>query len=328
MEYGNKQRTIWLVAHSNVAVKNIAEKLDKVGFREFKVLVSKDYHNGWHEHLYERLEHCFIRSELFHGKQATINQLLLDTRVVLCTLSMLSNSELNKFANVVPIHTVIFDEASQIEVGDYLPLLHRFRHSLQKLVFIGDDKQHRMPVVIGNFISHNVYNRLLKTDHNIDSRSACRFLDVEKGQEKMSGKSWTNEPEIAVIIHLARLYHGQGKEYKIITPYDAQRNAIERQLRSAKVPVEDKCFNVDSFQGKQSDHIIVSLVRSEGVGFLTNVRRMNVMLTRCKKSMIICTNRKFVTAGTAANTLVGKLAAAMGPEGWLDSRDIVRGVLP
>jgi hypothetical protein len=52
------------------------------------------------------------------------------------------------------------------------------------------------------------------------------------------------------------------------------------------------------------------------------------MLTRCKKSMIICTNRKFVTAGAAANTLVGKLAAAMGPEEWLDSRDIVRGVLP
>jgi hypothetical protein len=60
-----------------------------------------------------------------------------------------------------------------------------------------------------------------------------------------------NEPEIAVIIHLARLYHGQGKEYKIITPYDAQRSAIERQLRLAKIPVEDKCFNVDSFQGKQ-----------------------------------------------------------------------------
>ena len=54
---------------------------------------------------------------------------------------MLSNSELYKFTNVVPIHTVIIDEASQIEVGDYLPLLHRFRHSLQKLVFIGDDKQ-------------------------------------------------------------------------------------------------------------------------------------------------------------------------------------------
>jgi hypothetical protein len=47
MEYGDKERTIWLVAHSNVAVKNIAEKLDKVGFREFKLLVSHGFHYGW-----------------------------------------------------------------------------------------------------------------------------------------------------------------------------------------------------------------------------------------------------------------------------------------
>lgn len=48
MEYGNKDRTVWLVAQSNVAVKNIAEKLDKVGFREFKLLVSKDFHYDWY----------------------------------------------------------------------------------------------------------------------------------------------------------------------------------------------------------------------------------------------------------------------------------------
>ena len=80
--------------------------------------------------------------------------------------------------------------------------------------------------------------------------------------------------------------------------------------------------------GSEEDHIIVSLVRTEGVGFLKNVRRMNVMLTRCKKSMIICTSRNFVMVGKAADTLVGKLAAAMGPEGWLGSRDILRGILP
>jgi len=48
MEYGNEKRTIWLIAQSNVAVKNIAEKLDKVGFREFKLLVSKDFHLDWY----------------------------------------------------------------------------------------------------------------------------------------------------------------------------------------------------------------------------------------------------------------------------------------
>ncbi len=39
--------TMWLVAQSNVAVKNIAEKLASVGFFGFKILVSKDFHCEW-----------------------------------------------------------------------------------------------------------------------------------------------------------------------------------------------------------------------------------------------------------------------------------------
>jgi primosomal protein N' len=38
---------IWLVAQSNVAVKNIAEKLMSVGLENWKLLVSKDFHLGW-----------------------------------------------------------------------------------------------------------------------------------------------------------------------------------------------------------------------------------------------------------------------------------------
>lgn len=41
------QTGIWLLAQSNVAVKNIAEKLIKVGFSSWKLLVSKDFHVGW-----------------------------------------------------------------------------------------------------------------------------------------------------------------------------------------------------------------------------------------------------------------------------------------
>jgi hypothetical protein len=162
---GPKDRTVWLVAKSNVAVKNIAEKLDKVGFRKFKLLVSKDFHFGWyvapsshlrhteflccrHEHLYERLEHCFIRSDKFDSEAVIIRQLLLDTRVILCTLSMLSHHRIGGFTCQVPVQTIIFDEASQIEVGDYLPLLQCFSRSLQKMVFIGDDKQRETQAVL------------------------------------------------------------------------------------------------------------------------------------------------------------------------------------
>ena len=38
---------IWLIAQSNVAVKNIAEKLMSVGFENWRLLVSKDFHHGW-----------------------------------------------------------------------------------------------------------------------------------------------------------------------------------------------------------------------------------------------------------------------------------------
>jgi len=41
------QRGIWLMAQSNVAVKNIAEKLAKLGFFSFKLLVSRGFHFEW-----------------------------------------------------------------------------------------------------------------------------------------------------------------------------------------------------------------------------------------------------------------------------------------
>ena len=42
---------------------------------------------------------------------------------------------------IVPVQTVIIDEASQIEAGDYLPILGRYKPTLRKMIFIGDDKQ-------------------------------------------------------------------------------------------------------------------------------------------------------------------------------------------
>lgn len=43
-----QQGGIWLVAQSNVAVRNIAEKLLNVGFENWKLLVSKDFKEDWY----------------------------------------------------------------------------------------------------------------------------------------------------------------------------------------------------------------------------------------------------------------------------------------
>lgn len=47
---------------------------------------------------------------------------------------------------------------------------------------------------------------------------------------------------------------------------------------------------VDSFQGQERDIIIMSCVRSNGIGFLSDRQRLCVALTRAKHSLILCGN--------------------------------------
>ena len=39
----HSSNTVWIAAHSNVAVKNVAEKLVDSGFLDFRLLVSRDF---------------------------------------------------------------------------------------------------------------------------------------------------------------------------------------------------------------------------------------------------------------------------------------------
>ena len=67
-------------------------------------------------------------------------------------------------------------------------------------------------------------------------------------------------------------------------------------------------------------------MRTNKVGFLSNQRRTNVMLSRCKKSMLVCANRTFLTGDPGAQkTLVGKMAAAWAGEGWISWQDVLSG---
>ncbi|KAI6128955.1 P-loop containing nucleoside triphosphate hydrolase protein [Pisolithus croceorrhizus] len=213
-------RTVWIAAQSNVAVKNIAEKFASIGFYDFALLVSKEFHFDWHEHLYEKLQSCLICSDMFSDDIVAASEQLRESKIILCTLGMLSNDKIAPFVHVTPVDVLIFDEGSQIEVGNYLPVLHRFMNTLTKIVFIGDpkqlppygqeeiptlqsifevkhlrkeviflDTQYRMPSAIGDLISQKVYNGKLKTRHANSISLPCRFVDVRRGQEKQSGKS-------------------------------------------------------------------------------------------------------------------------------------------
>ena len=71
------------------------------------------------------------------------------------------------------------------------------------------------------------------------------------------------------------------QEIAVISPYRAQAARLAAALEPLGIEVD----TVDAFQGREAEAVLVSCVRSnaEGqLGFLTDLRRMNVALTRAK----------------------------------------------
>ncbi len=88
----------------------------------------------------------------------------------------------------------------------------------------------------------------------------------------------------------------------IISPYRAQVQYLRRLLMKREFfkPFRRQISvnTVDGFQGQERDVILISMVRSndEGqIGFLRDLRRMNVAITRARMKVIILGNRQTLT---------------------------------
>ena len=84
----------------------------------------------------------------------------------------------------------------------------------------------------------------------------------------------------------------------IISPYRAQVQLLRKLLRRMESLKPFRSLisinTVDGFQGQERDIIVISLVRSndEGqIGFLRDLRRMNVAITRARMKLIILGDR-------------------------------------
>lgn len=72
----------------------------------------------------------------------------------------------------------------------------------------------------------------------------------------------------------------------IVTPYLAQLNKLKKQV-GKKFP-EIEMGTAEHFQGREKSVIIISTVKSNsGIGFLSNERRFNVMMSRAKSLQIV-----------------------------------------
>ena len=190
------------------------------------------------------------------------------------------------------------------------------------------DVQYRMHPEISAFPSSVFYDgRLLDGDDMAKLRrrpwhadallGPYRFFDVQGQHQTSKGHSLINVAEVEAAMQLYdRLASGYGSKFElkgkvgIITPYKSQlRELRDRFSRRYGVTIKDIVeFNTtDAFQGRESEVIIFSCVRASpagGIGFLQDIRRMNVGLTRAKSSLWVLGNSSSLMRGQFWRMLV------------------------
>lgn len=173
------------------------------------------------------------------------------------------------------------------------------------------EEQYRMHEHIMQFSSSIFYSNKLKANINVASRllfandMPLQFIDTAGCgfDEKLEGTSSTNPEEASFLIkHLLQLVTELNAHYPIdcfpsigiIAPYKQQILVIKEQLEHVPelAPYVHRITvnTVDSFQGQERDIIYISMTRSnsEGeIGFLSDIRRMNVAMTRAKMKLIV-----------------------------------------
>ncbi|GAA0884698.1 AAA domain-containing protein [Sphingobacterium siyangense subsp. cladoniae] len=173
------------------------------------------------------------------------------------------------------------------------------------------DVQYRMNEKIMEYPSAALYNGLLRADSTVAQWSLAvdtepvLFIDTAGAgfEETESDGAIFNLGEAHFIkAHLndhigtwkASLSLNESLSIGVIAPYRKQATLLKEVLdgEEALRPFNDliKIQTIDSFQGQEKDVIYISLTRSKAeqqIGFLSDVRRMNVAMTRAKKKLVV-----------------------------------------
>jgi superfamily I DNA and/or RNA helicase len=110
----------------------------------------------------------------------------------------------------------------------------------------------------------------------------------EETPEGSESKMNPGEADLAAAEALRLLDRGVApRDVAVIAPYDGQVQILRQRLAAHPDLEVD---TVDGFQGREKEAVIVSLTRSNEageLGFLADIRRMNVALTRARKKLIV-----------------------------------------
>jgi ATP-dependent RNA/DNA helicase IGHMBP2 len=174
------------------------------------------------------------------------------------------------------------------------------------------EEQYRMNSNIMGYSSLVFYQGKLKAHSSVaesllfEGDTPLLFIDTAGCgfEEKLEGTSSTNPDEAAFTFKHIHSYVEtlRGKNFHtnnfpsmaVISPYKQQINLLKEQFdHSTDLQQYQENISVntiDSFQGQERDVVYISLTRSNDkgeIGFLSDIRRMNVAMTRARKKLVV-----------------------------------------
>lgn len=182
--------------------------------------------------------------------------------------------------------------------------------------------QYRMNEQIMKFSSEWFYNGMVESAPTVSHRGILDYdtpmmwIDTAEcdGKEEFVGENFgrINRAEAELTLQTLQQYLEKiGKQrileesidVGIISPYRAQVQLLRKELRKREFfrPYRHLLTvnTVDGFQGQERDIILISLVRSNDggdIGFLRDLRRMNVAITRARMKLIILGSSETMTS--------------------------------
>ena len=164
--------------------------------------------------------------------------------------------------------------------------------------------QYRMHESICSWPSREFYEEKLVSDFSVCNRnrvegfpwpadSAFAFIDIQGEEQLSETQSVSNHVEarlaINIVKHLLLAGSVRAADIGVITPYDAQTILMKLFLEEEKL-ADVEAANIDAFQGREKEVVVLSLVRSNReheLGFVDDIRRVNVGLTRAKRGLVV-----------------------------------------
>jgi len=204
--------------------------------------------------------------------------------------------------------TVKSDEAAQ---GGLAITLMEKNVALHPEAVVLLEEQYRMHDMIMGYAGGVFYNSQLRAHPSVAGHTLfagdlpLSFVDTAGCgyEERQEGAGLSNPEEAAFLLkHATRLVAELGAHYSvadfpsiaIISPYRLQVQLLQELLphSTALQPYLHRISvnTIDSFQGQERDIVYIGMTRSNDdnrIGFLSEVRRMNVAMTRARKKLVV-----------------------------------------